>query len=78
MKKVRTDFGQWKETGTSSGLGSSVYFEALERYLKGGGLNAKCTLDFSNAGSLSRCRKHLSCLKFTNSFNSRIQRADTM
>ena len=45
MKKVRTDFGQWKERGTSSGLGSSVYFEALERYLKGGGLNAKCTLE---------------------------------
>lgn len=77
---VRADFGQWKERGTSSGLGSSVYFKAFERYLKGGGLNnAKCTLDgFSKAGCLSRCPKHLSCLKFTNSFNSRIQWADTM
>lgn len=80
MKKVRADFGQWRERGTSSGLGSSVYFKALVRYLKGGCLNnAKCTLDdFSKAGSLSRCRKHLSCLKFTNSFNSRIQWAGTM
>lgn len=31
---VRADFGQWKERGTSSGLGSSVYFKAFEQYLK--------------------------------------------
>lgn len=79
MKKVSADFGQWRERSASSALGSSVYFKALV-YLKGGSLNnAKRTLDdFSKAGSLSRCRKHLSCLKFTNSFNSRIQWADKM
>ena len=66
----------------SSGVGNSVYFKPLVRenkYLKGDGLNAKCTLhDFSKAGSLCRCKKHLLCLKSTKSFNSIIQFNNTL
>lgn len=62
-------------------LGSSVFLKALvlwNIYLKGDGLkNAKCTLyNFSKTGSACRCKKHLLCFKFTNSFNSVVRWAD--